>query len=368
LISGILFTLFIFLYNDIIPTRYSTLSTRPNDDNFVSGIVRKVSHFVRENYTFFVHATFAIAYLIVTFVSIGVFPGRSVLEVLLLFFLFIIPRQRKKWGVVYDQTTNKPIPFAVINVSEVTNNGTKFIKQVVSDVDGRYRISLPDVKGTLRISVQADNYSQYERDLTTTGLMKEVELAIDLPLASKTGSKAQLKTILNQLDFHNNNKIFYLVYVVGFIPLFVSFALFGFTAPFFSYGQIVIYAIPIIWNTFTLYKRLSPSISTLSDELTHKPIQGAMVQIYDLSMNRVASIVTNSEGMLNFPVNEGEYYLNIYKSGYQTPSGYLNYKDYLIKVKIDNRGYLTQNISLKQSLNKGPDLNSSNLGLLNPFS
>lgn len=99
---------------------------------------------------------------------------------------------------------------------------------------------------------------------------------------------------------------------------------------------------------------------TVYNSITKKPVDLALVRLYDAQSNQlVKSRVTDVDGRYMFLVDEGEYYLQVQKPGFEFPSKLLNsakeddsyvdlYYGEKFSVRTGERGVITANIPLDQ--------------------
>ncbi|MDP2656567.1 MAG: hypothetical protein Q8P11_03335 [bacterium] len=76
----------------------------------------------------------------------------NVLVVLLQF--LVVPRIRKSWGIVFDDSTNKPLSLATISLFDAKSN--KLVRSRLSDVHGRFNFLVP--AGDYKIIASRSNY------------------------------------------------------------------------------------------------------------------------------------------------------------------------------------------------------------------
>jgi len=118
----------------------------------------------------------------------------------LLFKRLARPKQPKNWGIVYDEETKKPIPFAVARIIETAYN--KVLESRVTDSRGRYNFLVGNSK--YFVSVEKPGYSTEktpEIDLTKaeTG---EAVVSVDIGIkkASQAKKKPEASESKNSLD------------------------------------------------------------------------------------------------------------------------------------------------------------------------
>ena len=69
-------------------------------------------------------------------------------------FIIFYVKKSKPWGLIYDEETNQPIPFAVIRLLNATTN--MFVKDTVSDMNGRFTFTAE--KGKYFLEIRAIGY------------------------------------------------------------------------------------------------------------------------------------------------------------------------------------------------------------------
>lgn len=329
-------------------------------------IFKDFTPFLSRNETAVELVGFVLIYFFATIICIILFPGRSIIEVFLIFAL-VIPRERSYWGVVFDEAKKTPLPFAVINVEKkYSNNEFKTIMQSVADLDGRYRVSLENTSGEIRIIVKYDGYESFSRTILLDPLASKSAFIADIPLKKLDSQRAKFNSLLYRLNVQWNSKLILGLFILSVLALFFTITEIGKVPTFFTIFQFFLYIPPVIWNAIIIYKRFTPRIGKIINSATGEGINGAIVKIYGMNRQPIAaSAVTNSYGVANFNLDEGDYLINISKPGYKYSEESKSSED-LVEVHITSRGYLSENISLtpKDSIYA---VGKDSLALINPF-
>jgi len=287
---------------------------------------------------------------------------RNVFEILALFFFGMLPRERKYWGVVFDQDTNHPISFIPVRLFEYEGDKPKLLSQTVTDSDGRYRLHIekPEAK---RYTIEI-NYPGYEPVITE--LQKYVaignyEFVNDIALVKSNNVKAQVL----KWFYYNRPRLFtYLFLSIYYVYAFFWLIQFIFVINepiFINILVAVTYTVTFIWNTKILRQRLKPAIGKIKDAETHKPISSAIVTLYTNEAEKISAI-TDDQGVVKLNIPSGMYKMLVSAKGYLLLS-----KDEkgLELVKIGKDGYIDKDVLLQRQV--GSEVSVAGAELINPF-
>lgn len=109
-----------------------------------------------------------------------------------LYFLFrrlARPKQPKNWGIVYDEETKKPVPFAVARIIETEYN--KVLESRVTDSQGRYNFLVGNSK--YFVSVEKPGYSKQKTNEIDLTQAKEGEAVVSVDIGIKKASGTSVK-------------------------------------------------------------------------------------------------------------------------------------------------------------------------------
>lgn len=291
-------------------------------------------------------------------------PNRSLWEIVMLFVGGAIPRQRKYWGLVFDQKTNKPVAFAVIRILQKEADETYTeVGKTVTDLDGRYRMYLPIKNKNYRLEVQSEGYQPFVKEIDYRH-QKLIESALieDIPLVENASAQDSFKSFFYTL----RPKLY--PYVMYFLFLFTEvasvWALYGLVVYFYldTLTFMLIYGSSFIWNCITIYDRIKNKTGKVIDEKNKRPLAGALVQVFN-DNKQILAIVSDQEGVVKFDLKPGDYIVKVYKENYTVSE---NSAETSLTVHITNQGYLSRDIHLYPVSENGLNTLLGN-SLANPF-
>lgn len=295
--------------------------------------------------------------------------ARSIWELLGLFIGFVIPRQRKNWGIIFDKDKRKPIPFAVIRLFSQTDtphsHETKemLITQTVSDLDGRYRIHLEE-KLTYRLVVEAPGFNKFEKTLDTEyQVLIQQELVEDVYLLREAPKGGNLLQEFNYLRPQLAVYLMYFFYLMSFI-LFVHS----------TYGILIypeldtvlfmgIYTFSFAWNTVIIRDRRRQKIGRILEQGSNQPLANTFISIFQQD-KAVGTSVSETSGGVQLQLEPGMYLLKVTKPGFEMPVDKNTMANGYRWVRVNDKGYLTEDIHLRK-LSELSD--SARAKLMNPF-
>ena len=241
-----------------------------------------------------------------------------------------LKKRREPWGVVFDSTTGQPIKSAIVRV--FAREFDKLKESQVTDSFGRFGFLL-DI-GDYYIHVTKPGYV-FPSSLITANVLKgftniyrgaiinvkektEGAININVPIdpERKNLSRAQLARIriLNYISMiieRLNTPLLIVGTLLSWLSLVV-------TPKLSNYVILFIYAVLLILKLI-LSRKVRRSWGQVLDSETDKPIEMALVRIYNLKGGMLAfTKVTNKDGQFTALVNTGKYYLVITKPGYQS--------------------------------------------------
>lgn len=301
-----------------------------------------------------------------TVVATSVFAaGSGVGQIFGVLLGFLTPRKKKYWGIIFDDTTNKPVAFASITLStkEIGKDNqmkTIVVTQAVSDLDGHYRLNT-DKRDKFYLEVKASGYQPFTKFISMTNPLNSAEdIIYDIPMRRIDSRSNFFKSLMS---YRKKGLISFARGV-----LLIS-SIFGFI--FTIYSQInfpnnlnlVLLGVYIIIFIISFYPSIYGRIQKrgkVIDVDFNSPVPGAVVRIYD-TKQQIALSLTNSLGEARFDLPSGEYSILASKRGYIMV---VEPGKQLISAVLKNEGYLDRNILLKR-IEEAP--NNSVAGLDNPF-
>jgi hypothetical protein len=243
---------------------------------------------------------------------------------LLLNFLAVLfgKRANKSWGLVYDKISLRTIPLATIRAYSADT--TNLVGQTVSDMNGRYRMLLP--QGKYRIESMSPGYQRFVQDVQVDGDGRNLSLNIGMYTVRSRDEYRNnvIRQALNHFkDFVKqlNPILLFLGFILASIALFAQQSL----------ANVVIFVLYLLiislyaWNQFNQQR-----YGHVVDSISGYRVPAAVIKVYDSkSMEVVESLVTNALGQFDFFGEPGEYLLLVAAWGYNFPS--VQQRDYAIE-------------------------------------
>jgi hypothetical protein len=237
---------------------------------------------------------------------------KSPRSLLLLFGFLFKKREKNPWGVVIDDTTNKPIAFA--NVRLFFEGSKALVAEKVSDLDGRYGfVASPD---KYRLEVE---HSDYDKFVTTIEIATSGSIIKDIRLVPKDAKKS-ISNILG-LFFARVNEFMtkYISYffVIGFFSSLVTTYI---NPTLYNIAITVAYIVLIVLQFVA--KRLSiEDWGSVYDSKSNLLVPNALVKLFDRDSRKLIDTqMTDSKGRFGLFTDPGEYALLISARGYNFPS------------------------------------------------
>lgn len=284
--------------------------------------------------------------------------GRTFPEIVWLFTAFILPRQRKYWGKVYDKQTKQNLSFATVRLLEKDTG--KFVAQAISDLDGSYRIAINDRSRRYELEVSAHGYDAYRLDVDPNNMqIVNKSLVIDIGL-SPAGKEVNAVTAWEALRVKLYRPTIMFIFTMSLFSLF--FGVYGIVSYPDSLPNQVSLLLGLIsagWNISVLRQRfLIPSGSVLELE-TKSPLQNVQLKIFD-DNQQLVSTQTDANGVAKINLPPGEYRAQLVKAGYKMTG-----MGEFIKIRINKKGFIEDNISMQRVAESTAVVGSD---LFNPFS
>lgn len=293
-----------------------------------------------------------VSYLIVT-------KGRTIEEGFAVILAYAIPRRRKLSGRVFDSSTGSAIPFSYVRV--IDEKTDKLVASVITDMEGRYRLNIPDRKPSYIVRVQVHGYHIYERPLSNVYKNNVIQ---DIPLESGEGIKGDVKSVY---FYYLKPRIYiyytYVLFGLSFISAMIDIILVPFVGlSIYLMSFMAVYTSAVVWNAISIFGRVSFGAGKVLEFNTKKELSGVGVGIFDKE-KQLQSQYTNEKGIIRTNLPEGLYTVVASKSNYAmvTEQGE-EIPNELIFISKD--GYLPKNIYLKPLTDQVQK--NSNL-LQNPF-
>lgn len=249
--------------------------------------------------------------LVVVALNLIIFPS------MILYFILLVTNKVKRSkviGIVYDHEKGVPIRFATVRVYKMDNGVKTFLKQAISDSDGKYYGFAVD-KGEYVMEVKHSYYGVKEIGKTA---FEDSELIVEDIGMTKEKSSSREGLIVRTRGYLNRN----LMRINGRLIVF-SFI-------------IAIINILVVQNTFNLIILLIASLlliiykmldtrrdwGVVVDSSTDLPVRAAFVKVYNpKDFTQITTQLSDEKGTFGFILaSNSEYLLLVEASGYKFPS------------------------------------------------
>lgn len=243
-------------------------------------------------------------------------PGLLALRTPQLFLVWLatlFKRKRTPWGIVYDSTTDKPIPFAIVRA--YLDGTSSVIEQRITDEEGRYGLLLP--VGKYRVEVKHAQFQEARFNIE----VKEENAVIpnDVALSPKGGKVVNIvrkrnifSKILEWLQKHQWKMVIFGL-ILSLIAYYIS-------PVFYNLATLIFYMLAAVVQ-FIFSKRTIKRWGTVIDSESNLRIPYVNIKLFDANTwELVDTQMTNLQGKFGLFDGEGEYAIVAAKRGYKYPS------------------------------------------------
>ncbi len=286
-------------------------------------------------------------------VTVPILAGVAINNYLLYLFaslaqFFGLRKKSKPWGTVYDSKTERPIPFARV---EILNDQSRKLQSIIADADGRYGFLIADMEPETKIELRAyQNGYTFPSEVESSaskilyphvyhgGFFNALQGLnnFDLPMDPISGTSA--KNLYPNITSAKVNNIFTnaanVLFVVGACFGIVDVILNPTTTNFIVLGVIIL--------TFALRKsgfKLKP-FGTTKDISTKQPMPFSLIALHDKQGSRVNFTVSDDKGRYFLLTPEGKYLLKAY-----TPSHIIPMRQMELSINA-KRGWVSREIGV----------------------
>jgi hypothetical protein len=231
-------------------------------------------------------------------------------------------KRRAGFGIVFNSQTGDPEPLATVRLVTAGQYG-QTASTAVTDRDGRYRLIAHP--GEYVVDVKKEGFvfpSKYlkEKSSTFDNILPSARIIIkdhgvitkNIPI-DPANARGRSKVFRGGIHLSKSAQYllaygspFVLVWYPEWRETIVAWALFTF------------YVLVIVYRMFT-YKPAEPAFGTVTDAVSHQPVEQAVVRIFSSKFNKLLETqVTGPRGRYAFVVQPGAYYILIKKPGYRS--------------------------------------------------
>ncbi len=248
-------------------------------------------------------------------------------------YFWLIPlhfgKRHKPWGVVFDNATGKPIRNAIVRI--FSKEFDKLKESLITDKEGRFGFLID--QGEYYVTVLKPGYlfpstlittatvtayfNIYRGEIITIKERREGVLNINIPLdpeqATVTQGRIAWLRILNVIGVlleKMNIPLLIGGVVLGGVALIINPTILNAVI-------LLIYGLLVVAKAYFL-ARIQRSIGTVIDTVTKKPIELALVRVFNMERGSlITTRITNKLGRFFTIVNPGQYYVVVAKAGYE---------------------------------------------------
>lgn len=217
-------------------------------------------------------------------------------------------RNRKPWGIIYDNRTSEPIPF--VTVRAFTDHG-KFVKDALSDMEGRYALAVPS--GSYVIEFLHQDYQGIKKTIDISSDRRSVLLDISLNVKENLNLFSTIARSIRNLQIKETIiQINKMIFIIGLIS---SLFLTVFHPTSFN---VLVLAFYVLGTMLYYYKTITQGNSVVEvKDKSNRPITGAIVRFFSPKLEVVDVQMTPMDGLVNYSlVSDQAAYIQVVKPGY----------------------------------------------------
>ena len=238
--------------------------------------------------------------------------------------LWLFRKKRKKWGIVYDALSKKPVDLAVVRLYRQKDK--KLVQTKVTDKEGRY-ILMAKEPGKYYLTVEKPGYTyptkylrEEKQDIKYLDLYhgeaievteEKTAITANIPLDPVEKGIMPIKTVIRHYSMNN------LRLIVSYVGMTLAALIVLIYPTVITIGALIIHIL-----LYLLFRRLivppkPKSWGIVYDEKTKQPLRHAIVRIFDLRFKKLLEVqVTDKKGRYAFLVGKNQYQLLSEKPGY----------------------------------------------------
>jgi len=238
------------------------------------------------------------------------------------FFLVFRRKKQKKWGVLYNSFTKKPIDLAVIRLVDASTN--RVVRSVVTDMEGRYILQAKP--GEYKILVQKDgytNFSEHLKDFSEDSkfinlyhgeaikVTDEAEINYNIPFDPIEIDRSYIQIIRDKVF----KTVRFVLSTIGLVFSVISFII----SPVWWIGALVIFQflLYLVIRRFS-YKKLPSSFGVITAKHDEQALPNVAVRVFDATFNKlIDTTVTDHKGRYAMLLSPNKYYVTYEKDQYE---------------------------------------------------
>ncbi|MDD5726404.1 MAG: hypothetical protein PHC53_03280 [Patescibacteria group bacterium] len=237
-------------------------------------------------------------------------------------FLLFGRRKRKRWGIIYNSLSKQPVEFAVVRL--IHYESRLIVQTRVTDKNGRYVFYPKPGNYLLEISKPGFAFpTQYLADQKVDGdytdlyhgemiaLEDSDPIALNVPMDPVKVVETPRRVLYNYFIRSFQHIISLLGVIISLVSLIIS--------PTWILALLFLAQVAF----YLLFRRLAMPAKAkpwglVYDTSTRKPVQGAVVRIFDRKFNKLLeTLITDSKGRYGFFADKNNFYVTVEKTNYQ---------------------------------------------------
>lgn len=335
--------------SQILDTNSSVISTTAFDDRNLNSVEQI---FKASFKPFLILSTISVILAILI-----LYNGRSFLEMIYTFNFFIIPRQRKYWGLIKDSKSGTKVTLASISLLQIRDGKEIIVFSTVSDLDGHYRVRLTDFKSKFFIVVKAEGYQAYKKEIESSvkSIVKGGEYVEDIYL-TRTNELVKVSNKWSSIKSRLYTPLIIYLLLLSIFGFLLYINQFIIKPGIDSFLGAIMFALAVTWNIYIITERSRLPMGKILDE-HDSPIIGVSVKLF-YNDKQLGTWLSDWNGVIKLEVGEGNYKLLVTKEGFKL----IDSEDGFVEGKVNKDGYLDKNIVMQKVGASG-----DNSKLTNPF-
>lgn len=229
-------------------------------------------------------------------------------------YAFVWFRKRRKklsWGLVFDATNNKPVPFVTVRILDMSN---QFIAEEISDLNGKYSIAAKS--GNYLLEAKVNGYEEFRNNIAITDEAVNIDIALT-PVDPKYDKWLVLRNWLK----NNMPKINTFIFFIGFIFSLITMLV----APN-TLNLVVLIVFIVQIAAYYLISRNKGG--RVFEANSGENLKGIFVRIFEKESGRqLGSVVTDNLGKYNLFLKPGSYLIKAENLQYKIEESTAKFKD-----------------------------------------
>lgn len=218
---------------------------------------------------------------------------------------FVFFKRKKPYGRVTDSKTHRPVVGARVALLRADTKAV--LDTQITDQDGRYYFTV-DERQSFILRIEAPQFDIYERLFRGSAVNRQITLGLALEYDPAQLRRRQridrLMVVLNAWRLPLlliGTAMWLLLYIRdGGFALWLG----------------IYYA--LAWVLEIVIRTQPSPFGIITDQITHVPLGGAVVRIYNHNGRLILTFVTSANGRFTTLLRSGWYHLTVSRSGYQT--------------------------------------------------